>query len=71
VTFPLISVVTANPDAGVAVIVYLVIIPLADPVKETFIDASVIPVTDNTVGGGNMVLYSVPGANAMDCVYAV
>ena len=71
VIFPIISFVTANPDAGVAVIVYLVIIPLADPVKETFMDVSAISLTDNDVGDGNVVVNTVPGANRADCVYAV
>ena len=71
VIFPLISFVTVVPDAGVAVIVYLVIIPLADPVKETFMDVSAISLTDNDVGDGNVVVNTVPGANRADCVYAV
>jgi len=71
VTFPLISFVTTVESAAVAVIVYFVTIPPVGAVNETFMDASVIPVTDNAVGGGNMVLYTVPGANATDCVYVV
>jgi len=71
VTFPLTSLVTIVESAAVAVIVYFVTVPLEGAVKATFIDASVIPVTDKLVGGGNMVLYTVPGANATDCVYAV
>jgi len=56
VTFPLISVVITGPDDGVAVIVYLLIIPREGAVKETFIDVSVILLTTNPLGGGNMVL---------------
>jgi len=70
VIFPLISFVTTVPDAGVAVIVYLESVTFVGAVKETLNDASVIPVTDNDVGDGNVVVNTVPGANTADWVYA-
>jgi hypothetical protein len=53
------SCTTGWPDVGVAVIVYLVTDPLDGATNETCIDEYVIVFTDKSVGGDNIVVFTI------------